>query len=362
MPFSTFHHFSRLPFELRQQIWEEACLPSGPLERGIQYLVLTADGLVPSPRNWAQTSKQDPSDLKNKSAYLIDGGLWNACKESRQVIEKHTHSEAWVHLRNEAIDEDESFNSYKPGWDSGTSAIHPATIEIEDDTEEWHMLAYPSQDIFCIKLDATMPIPEEIEDSWLYTFFSRNSDGYSCRPDNIAFEFDQSWMVDSEMRYRDMTREHSVRGYWALLVDGQLVYEPRRALWIIDKNAKWFERSPERDKIIYRDYDGDYVEVDWDDVPESTGDGASLSASAFFDKFWGANWFDLCGIYSGFGPEFIHCGYESNEEAYEFELKYRVKLLVRRDNQVKEPTLKCWDKCDDQGWCICQDEEGNWWD
>ncbi|OBS28431.1 hypothetical protein FPOA_02369 [Fusarium poae] len=357
MPFSTFHPFSRLPFELRQQIWEEACLPSGPLERGIQYLFLTADGLVASPRNWSQTSKQDPSDLRNKSAYLIDGGLWNACKESRQVIEKHKNFEEWVHLRNQAIDEDESFNSYKAGWDSGTSAIHPATIE--DGTEDWHMLTYPGQDIFCYKLDATMPVTEEIKDMGLYTPFIRNSDWYSCQPqppDNIAFEFDQRWMEDSKMWYHYMQEEQSVRGYWALLLEEQLNRnEPRRTLWIIDKNAKWFERSPERDTIIYRDYDEDYVEVDWDDVPDSTGDGASLSASAFFDRFWTANYLDLRGIFRYSTSYYLHCGYESDEEAQTFELKSRVKLLVRRDNQVKEPTWECWDKCNQQGWCICQD-------
>ncbi|KAM0234718.1 hypothetical protein ACHAPO_006081 [Fusarium lateritium] len=364
MPLRTFYPFPRLPFELRQQVWEEACLPSGPLERGIQYLDLTVNGLVPSPCNWSQTSKQDPSGLSNVSAYLIDGGLWNACKESREVIIKHTHFDEWVQLQNRAIDEGHAFNRYKAGWDSGKPAAHPATIEMKDTTGEWHMLAYPTRDVFCLNPDVSMSVPREIEDS-LSIPFTRNPDEWlqSIPLDNIAFQFDQSWMVDCEMSYYDMKYEKSARGYWACLLDAALYRcEPRKSLWIIDKNAKWFEDSPNGDRVVYGDFEGGYVEVNWDDVLDSTGDGAPLSASAFVDKFFCANISELRQVFAGPGSLYPYCGYESDEEAHTFELKDRVRLLVRRENQVQKPTWRCWDKCDDQGWCICQDEEGKWWD
>ncbi|KAM0355582.1 hypothetical protein ACHAO7_005515 [Fusarium culmorum] len=299
---------------------------------------------------------------------MIDGGLWMACKESREVIIKHTHFEEWVQLQNRAIDEGHGLMGYEADWDGGESAAHPATIAIKEGNQEWHMLAYPAQDIFCVNPDVRIPMRQEIEDSCLSMSFIRDPEKelFQSMPlENIAFDFDQSWMEDGECgtSYYKMKYEQSARGYWASLLRGVLQRDvPHKTLWIIDKNAKWFERSLKDDRTVCIDSEGEYVEVSWDDVPESTGDGVSHSASAFLSSFYCANVSELSQEFAGPGSYYPYCAYESDEETHNFKLKDWVRLLVRRENKVQETTWECWDKCDSIGWCICQDEEGNWWD
>lgn len=162
--------------------------------------------------------------------------------------------------------------------------------------------------------------------------------------DNIAFEFDQSWMEDCgcEMSYYDMKNEQSARGCWASLIREAIQRSaPRRSLWIIDKNAKWFKRSVTSERIVYRDCEGEYVEGSWDDVPYITGDGVSPSASEFLSSFWCRNVGELREVFAGPGSCYPACAYESDEEAHEFALKDRIRLLVRRENQVQETTWRC---------------------
>ncbi|EKJ75974.1 hypothetical protein NXS19_002968 [Fusarium pseudograminearum] len=361
---STFHPFPRLPLELRQQIWEEACLPLGPFQRGVQYLDITVDGLVAPPCNLLETSEHGSSNI---SAYMIDGGLWMACKESREIIIKHTHFEEWIQLQNQAIDEGHRLMSYEADWDSDESDGHPATIAIKEGNQEWHVLLYPAKDIVCIRPHVEIPMHQEYGETCIDISFVQDPENELCQSmpvDNIAFEFDQSWMEGCglEMSYYDMKNEQSARGCWASLIREAIQRAaPRRSLWIVDKNAKWFNRSVTSERIVYRDCEGEYVEGSWDDVPESTGDGVSFSASAFLGSFFCANSMELREVFAGPGS-YYPCAYESDEEAHEFELKDRIRLLVRRENQVQETTWRCREKCERIGWCICQDDEGNWWD
>jgi len=124
----TFTRFDDLPWELRNHIWKLAVRPDlpganfffGPYD-AIQRSPTTGRALnllVPSFRhNWdmkeehrvaAQKNANDtnsltclakPFDLElenDKSAYLIDSGLWTACKESRLVVEKEFRSRGWL--------------------------------------------------------------------------------------------------------------------------------------------------------------------------------------------------------------------------------------------------------------------------
>jgi hypothetical protein len=66
--------------ELRLQIWEAACLPSTSSCPGLHYINVKLGKAV----IWDLDSTGRP----NRSAYMIDGGLWRAVKESREVITK----------------------------------------------------------------------------------------------------------------------------------------------------------------------------------------------------------------------------------------------------------------------------------
>lgn len=68
-----------------------------------------------------------------------------ACKESREVIIKHTHFEEWIQLQNQAIEEGHGLMGYAADWDSCEAAGH--TNAIKEGNQEWHVLLYPAHDI-----------------------------------------------------------------------------------------------------------------------------------------------------------------------------------------------------------------------
>ena len=85
MDTSSFHKFSELPTELRLQIWETACsqIITAYYYCGLQYVdIYHHQAIVPT---------QVSLEKKNRSAYMFDTGLWKACKESKEVITKHTY-------------------------------------------------------------------------------------------------------------------------------------------------------------------------------------------------------------------------------------------------------------------------------
>lgn len=114
---ATFDRFSDLPRELRDQIWSFALRTARP---GVQIFrlynsykddharahdVVSLDCCFDGHRFAAPLWNRyfDNIDTKcsdgNLSTYLIDGGLWTACKESRLIIEKHFQSSEWNYQR-----------------------------------------------------------------------------------------------------------------------------------------------------------------------------------------------------------------------------------------------------------------------
>jgi len=131
----TFHHFSLLPFELREQIWKFSVRPAipgvhvfgmyprpsagGGLAASFQAFHPLALSCLAAPRCLPKASAFTPESLtaeprswlrNNPSTYLIDSGLWSACKESRRVImqafrrpEYHGKTE-WGLIKSDVLD------------------------------------------------------------------------------------------------------------------------------------------------------------------------------------------------------------------------------------------------------------------
>jgi hypothetical protein len=86
-----FHYFPLLPKELRDVIWEYAALPFTP---GIHFFQLETNCLF-NGRTWETRCRLKVPDRfsafhvrgDNLSAYLDDVGVWDACCESRQLLE-----------------------------------------------------------------------------------------------------------------------------------------------------------------------------------------------------------------------------------------------------------------------------------
>ncbi|KAH6892388.1 hypothetical protein B0T10DRAFT_458102 [Thelonectria olida] len=114
---ATFDRFSDLPGELRDQIWSFAIRTARPGvhifrlynshkddhagAHDVVSLACCFDGhhlAAPSWDRYFDNIDTTCSD-RNLSTYLIDGGLWTACKESRLMMEKHFQSSEWNYRR-----------------------------------------------------------------------------------------------------------------------------------------------------------------------------------------------------------------------------------------------------------------------
>lgn len=370
----TFIHFPRLPIELRLKIWKQACQPLSPNQRGIHYINFGHDGVAPLPCNWSQPSTEQSPRGTNNSAYLIDGGLWTACKESREVILKHTNYEDWIEIQHEAMDEGEPFRSYcrQESWPDGEEIPHPATMDLERAGQEWHMLVYPEHDIFCIRATRWKSTYKAQRKYVMSMSFARGKplkykpDRHKCDHTsfewlnsiwihNIAFEFDQSWMDDLPRDFFCLVREeNSARGCWARYFI-QSLDSNHLNLWIIDKNAQWSGDSDQDYDTLYRDCEGDYVEVDNEDILDDTGDGISSSVSAFLgivcDKHDLLEWATEEKLLNS--KDYREWGFEMEDYA---------RVLVRRDNEVVPPrpgNCRKSTRCKMTGWCVCPGGEDN---
>jgi hypothetical protein len=337
---------------------------------------------VAIPCSWPKPPEQIVTAKVNRSAYLIDGGLWRACKESREVIAKYTHFEDWVRIQKRSIDDLKYYLKYNRS--GGNESPHPAFINTCEGEEECRMLVYPTNDIFCLQLSNCIDLkelgfyPDIHMPLNLYKRNDRENDdenddenGYRwpiyqrLNLKNVAFEFDSSWLVDLPDSKYELLDEKSARGYLASLLDQRAYnyrYDCKRGewIWIVDKEAKWLnivdedEHHDNADKhhdTVYRDCDEEYILIHEYDFPKRVLCGrAGTSADTFLMKIgsmgigdyyhdWGTN-----EIYSPYGPEPIKM----------------VMILVRQDNEVKEVKRRCKPKCYRHGWCICSDDEGGW--
>jgi len=109
MACAVFHHFPMLPWELRDLIWDISIRPDQPgahfftvfspsIEENKKamevYSMKSAYGATELAASRCSNGKADRSwTTSNPSTYLIDSGLWTACKESRERMEHRFQTE-----------------------------------------------------------------------------------------------------------------------------------------------------------------------------------------------------------------------------------------------------------------------------
>ncbi|RFN48966.1 hypothetical protein FIE12Z_6814 [Fusarium flagelliforme] len=183
---------------------------------------------------------------------------------------------------------------------------------------------------------------------------------------NIALEYEPSWVTDLPHPLFNLPYENSARGYLAHCfkerLAGTVRWRREESFWIIDKRAKWFASPPPpyTQQCVYWDCDAEYVEADWDQVAHrnKVSDDEADDAAGFIhrvDRFCcqARDRYPWDTMYAPYGPK------EPTPWIYRGDgpLKNVVRLLVRRDNQVKPATTVCRVECHTNGWCICGDEE-----
>jgi hypothetical protein len=161
---TTFDRFSDLPRELRDQIWSFAIRMARPgvhifrLYNSYRDDYAGAHDLVtstcccfkghrlaaPSWNRYFDSVDAKCSD-RNLSTYLIDGGLWTACKESRILMEKHFQSSEWDYRRKHR-------HKYLFGKETELLMDIPATSYFSCDGGDPHYFTVlPHQDLFVLQ-------------------------------------------------------------------------------------------------------------------------------------------------------------------------------------------------------------------
>lgn len=165
---SEFHYFPLLPKELRDVIWEYAALPFTP---GIHFFQLKTDCLF-NGRAWETRCHLKVPDRfsafhrrgDNLSAYLDDVGVWDACCESRQLLEGlrqsgHLASDAGpVLAASDVLSEEDLPFKTLDGWrpssrDSGCDCSFGEHSEEGTIGPYREMLLNLDQDVICLNVN-----------------------------------------------------------------------------------------------------------------------------------------------------------------------------------------------------------------
>ncbi|KAF4457239.1 hypothetical protein F53441_803 [Fusarium austroafricanum] len=337
----TFHPFPLLPPELRIKIWEAACLSSFHKTHGIHYVDVDCvqfvqqdldddtfdENMEGGPRllnhhvanrgsatlralksNWnTSLEKSDSVTYPNRSAYMWDAGLWMACQESRAIVAKHMDLEHWVELRKDGNRLDSA-----TGWGE---LDFPSTLVPHQKDGMWRPIVVPHKDIFCINTGDVELLPLNLYRMQLYAPFlgTRKFTVLNMPHANIALEYQSSWNNDLPSSICGMAPELSPRSalsHWL-------------SMFIDDQNDL---------DTVYRDCDGDYVRVGWIDTRKNAKGRSKGDVTEFIDAVG-----KLCDIeyhaqvYGGFDIVRLLTGGDPV-----FRTRRHLKLLVRRDNEVKE--------------------------
>jgi hypothetical protein len=202
----TFHSFSRLPKELRDTIWDLAVRPAVPSahiftvfdssndvewselsQNSMKHLLAMRCSLAaPHTQTMGHHQRQCSWVEANRSTYMIDSGLWTACKESRDALERRFMVSKWDIKREEA----------GLSGDRERKDLHdaPATGSFHLSGKSQRCLTHPKSDLFLLQ-----PFEAETID-WEYLPSSVPIFDY-CEGfcvGHIAIAYDPQWLAHGE--------------------------------------------------------------------------------------------------------------------------------------------------------------------
>jgi hypothetical protein len=204
--------------------------------------------------------------LNNPSAYLIDSGLWTACKESLLVIEKEFQSPA---RRREvwSPEEVELFRKQRGRF----TLPETATYGVSDNSRRRYLTVFPDQDLFILQpygiTALNWKLVRESIPSWKYEpkykeWWQIGAINWVEGERHIALEYNPAW--DKVWGY-DHAKDTVVRGAVRDFID-DLAFSTGEAgtpffLWFIDYRIK---RNPRYQKL-----DEERTEGPRDDPPRT---------------------------------------------------------------------------------------------
>lgn len=264
-----FHYFGHLPCELRIMIWKFA---TRSVRRGVHILGATQNGqaatghgnsFAASPRRTVGLTIVAPKaqDISgsarnwvdgNPSTYVKDFGLWRACPESHAImrrqyerLEEAITKEGATQIVEEKGETQQTSSS--TGWANNASNTQSHFVHLG---EEWLFKFFPTEDLLCLHpLETSLPfcvlpffeLPNSLHNGSLNSF------------NNIALEYDPTWMAGSvharpegarERARKEMWREDSLRGVFIRVLWAIAEHRGPASLtfWLIDRTIRRREK------------------------------------------------------------------------------------------------------------------------
>ncbi|KAF5640006.1 uncharacterized protein FTJAE_4552 [Fusarium tjaetaba] len=211
--------------------------------------------LEPSPDKYFANLDKDRKN-ENMSTYLIDGAMWNTCKESRLAIQKHfshyqwSGDEWWLYAqRSSRVWAEHPWNKV---------FRMPSTGYFEGGSLNY-LTVFPRRDLFVFQ-------PVKLDGVIQYSFGSRQTKGAKQpvfqRLQHIAVEYDPEWW--------DLLHSSDVPAI-IQLIGNALELKNIQKLWIIDHNLKRKKNAPAFDEKgdhwaslnAFYARDRKFLEIDW---------------------------------------------------------------------------------------------------
>ena len=242
----TFHPFSKLPKELRDAIWALAIRSKRPSahsftvfdssndaewsllsQYSIRHPLVRRYSLAAPQSHTSDDHHQQFSWVRgNRSAYLIDSGLWTACMESRDAIERRFKVAEWDLKR-----QDMRLPNLRKNLPDA-----PATALFTSNGEWLYCLTHPKSDLFLLR-----PFNAETVD-WdtLWTPVPIFNPAENFYVSHIAIDYDPGWLGDTGfLHFQDSWASLGTIGYAIRAATNQLEWAEN--LWFVDYRIR---RSP----------------------------------------------------------------------------------------------------------------------
>lgn len=233
---TTFHRFSYLPRELRDEIWRFAIRTTRPgvhifrvddqskTSDSTSLASFFAGGYLtePSRDQYFHNPNTDCGD-RNVSTYLIDGGLWTACKESRLQMEKRFQSSEIDYLRRQ-----QSGRVVFQLW------LMPETgYFTSSGGARRYFTVLPCRDLFVLQPDLLNKIHWDWKGLIIHVELSKWFR-------HIAIEYDPEWAV----RLRQDSQHEGAQRIVQALTSFSLDAYGNARLWLVDHSIKRKKDAP----------------------------------------------------------------------------------------------------------------------
>ncbi|KAI1136923.1 hypothetical protein F5Y05DRAFT_389487 [Hypoxylon sp. FL0543] len=249
----AFPKFGELPKELRDMIWDRVIRDARP---GAHFLFTTPGWSVSrsnkvqnecklfgqqlrifrfsAPSHYLAPTAAAPWITHNPSTYTIDSGLWTACHESLDAMQR------WYYRSHNHLDPQNSLGHAVCSL-AGRSGV--CTTRNSQDREEKQYFTVLAQDLVCFQ----MP---ELAYVYLYTLDKAfvNQTLLSRGVEHVALEFDPSWDFLKPRDFRDDSVSDSSLA--SSLAGARSVLSG--TIWFIDHRIRR-TRDPSRSRVLARD-------------------------------------------------------------------------------------------------------------